>query len=52
MEFKVGMFIMLSIVLVCYAGTGIIQIIRQEYANGIMWLSYALANGCLMIALK
>lgn len=51
-EFKTGLLIMLAIVLVCYSGTGIIQLFRNEYANGIMWLSYAVANGCLMIGLK
>lgn len=52
MEFKTGMLIMLGIVCVCYAGTGIIQIIREQYTNGIMWISYAIANVCLMIAIK
>lgn len=48
LTFKVGMLIMLGVVTICYSGTGIIQILRTEYSAGFMWLSYAVANSCLM----
>lgn len=46
-EFKTGMLIMLGIVTICYSGTGIIQMLRNEYSAGGMWLAYAVANTCL-----
>lgn len=43
---------MLWLVTLCYAGTGIDFCFRGQYAWGIFWASYAVANTAFMIATR
>ena len=43
------MILMLSVVTVCYAATGIYYFAQGSFAWGVFWSSYAVANAAYMI---